>query len=51
MAQAGREFDRSGRHGGRQAMRGLAGDGITSEESILSETVRGVDAGRLDLVA
>jgi flagellar hook-length control protein FliK len=51
MAQAGREFGQSAGQSGRQTGRGMSGSAPIQEELDLSEAIRAVDAGRLDLVA
>jgi hypothetical protein len=51
MAQADREFGRSGGKNSRQTGHGTIGGGFTSDKTARVETIRGVDGGRLDLVA
>jgi flagellar hook-length control protein FliK len=51
MAQAGREFGQSGSRNGRQTGRAMVGDNTIPDGSVIPETIRGVAAGRLDLVA
>jgi flagellar hook-length control protein FliK len=51
MAQAGREFGQSGSRSGRQTGHAMVGGNTIPDGSVIPETIRGVAAGRLDLVA
>jgi flagellar hook-length control protein FliK len=51
MAQADRDFSRSGGQSGRQNDRDVLDSHLTPEELVRPETIRNVEAGRLNLVA